>query len=306
MKKLSVVILTKNEEENIVQCLKTVQFADEIIIIDDYSTDKTVEIAEKLGAKVYQRKLDDFASQRNYGLSKATDEWVLFVDADERVTEELKSEILALLKAQPACRRGRGSRLKENIIGYKIPRKNKIFGKFLQYTDWYPDYQLHLFKRDKGKYKRKVHEQVAVEGRVGKLSHPLRHLNYNSIDQFLQKNYFQYADLEAKQLIEGGYKFDWVDLFKQPVGEFLRRFFSCYGYKDGLHGLVASILVSLATFVVYAKVWEKEEFRERELSIEEIDLEHKTLRQEIGYWIREAKIREEKNVFKKIILKVLT
>lgn len=297
MTKLSVIILAHNEEDNIKKCLETVSFTDEIILIDDYSTDKTVEIAKKYGAKIYKRKLDDFASQRNYGLAKATGEWVLFVDADERVTDELKSEILAQFKAQ-------GSRLKENVDGYRIPRKNKIFGKFLKYTDWYPDYQLHLFKKDKGKYVRKVHEQVKVKGEAGKLSQPLVHLNYDSLDQFLQKNYFQYADLEAKRLMENGYKFKWRDLLKQPAGEFLRRFFACRGYKDGLHGLVASILVSFATFVVYAKIWEKEGFGEKTLSIKQINKEFEELTQETRHWLRESKIKEEKNFLKRFFFKI--
>lgn len=290
MVKLTAIVLTSNEEKNLPQCLETLQFADEILVIDDWSTDKTVEIAKKFGAEVYRRKLNDFASQRNFALSKATGKWVLFVDADERVTEELREEILTKIQNQ--------------VNGYQIPRKNKIFGKFFRFTDWYPDHQLHLFKRLKGKYQRQVHERVVVEGKVGKLKNPLIHNNYQTIDQFIFKNFFRYADLEARVLVEEGYRFQWVDLFKKPVGEFLRRFFACQGYKDGIHGLVASALVSLATFVIYAKVWEREGFQEKNLTLRELNLTLKKAIREIKYWLKETRLRKEKNFLKRAFLKL--
>lgn len=292
MKKISVIILTKNEERNIKDCMDSVSFAHEIIVIDDESTDKTREIAKKLGATVFKRRLDDFASQRNFGLTKASGDWVLYIDADERIPKELAHEIVDAVNS-------------DQKYFYKIPRKNKIFGKYLEHTDWYPDYQYRLFEKGKGFWDRKVHEQLKTSLTGKELEKPISHDNYESIQQFIDKNFGIYADYEAELLMSSGYKFKSVDLITKPVNEFLRRFFATRGYLDGVHGLVASVLVSIGTFVVYSKVWEKQGFREEAIPIKTIDNEFSKMNKDVQYWIRNSMLSSEKNpiikLFKKIV-----
>jgi glycosyltransferase involved in cell wall biosynthesis len=273
MKNLSAIILTKDEEKNIKECIESVSFADEVVIIDDDSTDKTRELAKNMGALVYRRTLDDFASQRNFGISKATGKWLLFIDADERVSQELAQEIREKVST-------------EKEVYYKIPRKNNLFGKYLTHTDWYPDYQHRLFKQGEATWGRKVHEQLqsAVPGE--EMHGTILHDNYSSINQFVEKNFGMYADYESNLLISAGYKFSWPDLITKPVNEFLRRFFAAEGYKDGVHGLVASLLVASATCIVYAKVWEKEGFTDIPLSPKDITKTMKQNGADVTYWMQ--------------------
>ena len=292
MKKLSVVILTKNEEKNIKACIESISFSSEILVIDDNSTDSTRTIAKKMGAKVYIRTLDDFASQRNFGLTKVTGDWVLFIDADERVPRELAHEIVDSINS-------------EDEFFYKIPRKNKIFGKYLEHTDWYPDYQYRLFEKGKGKWGRKVHEQLETKLTGRELDKSLLHDNYETIQQFVDKNFGIYADYEADLLISSGYKFQPADLVSKPINEFLRRFFASRGYLDGVHGLVASTLVSFGTFVVYAKVWEKQGFREESLSLKTIQGEFNKSGRDIQFWIKNSLLSGEKNALIKLFKKIV-
>ena len=299
MNTVSAIILTKNEENLITDCIKSVKFADEIIIVDDYSDDDTIELAQKQGAIVHKHKLDNFAAQRNYALSRANGDWILFIDADERVPSELQSEIVNILKQQ---NKESG---KQMINGYWIPRKNIIFGKWLKHTDWYPDYQLRLLRCGNFRYKREVHERVDLEGDSEYLVSPLLHYNYDTIDQFVEKNYLQYADLETRILVKQGYVFDWKDLITRPIGEFLRRFFTCEGYKDGVHGLVASVMVAFATFIVYAKAWEVYKFRDKKINIVEFKDTVKQARKNYSYWlIRALYPRGIKNIAVRAFLKV--
>jgi glycosyltransferase involved in cell wall biosynthesis len=292
MKKLSVIILTRNEEKNIKDCIESVSFAHEIIVIDDNSNDKTSEIAKKYGAKVYMRRLDDFATQRNFGLTKVTGDWVLYIDADERVSRELAHEIVDAIN-------------KEDKYFYKIPRKNKIFGKYLEHTDWYPDYQYRLFEKGEGKWGRKVHEQLETKRSGKELERPLMHDNYETVQQFIDKNFGIYADYEAELLISSGYKIQPFDLIGKPVNEFLRRFFATRGYLDGIHGLVASALVSFGTFVVYAKVWEKQGFRQESLPLKTIEKEFSTIGRDIQFWVKNSMLATEKNALVKFIKKIV-
>lgn len=292
MKHLSAVILTHNEEKNIKDCIESVSFAHEIIVIDDNSSDNTVGIAKKLGAKVYIRKLDDFATQRNFGLRKVTGDWVLFVDADERVPKELAHEIMEAINT-------------EDEFFYKIPRKNKLFGKYLEHTDWYPDYQYRLFEKGEGKWGRKVHEQLETKRPGKELGKPILHDNYDTIQQFIDKNFGMYADYEAELLISSGYKVQPFDLVRKPINEFLRRFFATRGYLDGVHGLVASALVSFGTFVVYAKVWEKQGFQEKSLPIQSIEKEFAHIGRDIQFWVKNSLVAGEKNMLVKFLKKIV-
>lgn len=242
-KLISVVVLSKDEESNIGKCLESVDWADEVIVVDDESTDKTVEIAKKYTPCVYINKKDDFASQRNFALQKVNNDWVFFVDADERITDELKDEILLSIK-------------KDEFDGFYIPRKSITFGKWIKNMGWYPNHILRLFKKEKGRFLNKVHELAEVNGRIGYLQNPIFHYNYTSISDFINRLDI-FTHYEAEKLIDENYKFDFQDLITEPFKEFGSRFFQQKGYKDGIHGLILSLLLAFYRFITYIKVWEK-------------------------------------------------
>jgi glycosyltransferase involved in cell wall biosynthesis len=278
---ITAIILAKNEEKNLPRCLESVGWVEEIIVIDDESTDKSVAIAAKAGAKVYQRKLDDFASQRNFALSKVKTEWVLLVDPDETVPQELQKEMLRAVKLK-------------GFAGFYFPRKNIIFGQWIKHSGWSPDHQLHFFRAKKGKYLGKVHERVEVKGKVGYLKTALIHENHQSITQYLEK-LIHYTELEAAKQIKAGYQFSWPDLIQKPLDEFLRRFFAEEGYKDGIHGLALGLLQSFSELVVYLRVWEKEGFPSG-LTKNVFSQLEKAIDQ-LQYWL----VKKSKNPVKKIL-----
>jgi len=294
--KISVVISAHNEEKNIEDCLKSAQeLAYEIIVVDNSSTDKTGEIARKYTKKVFEQKNDpkNIDLQKNLGFSKATGDWILSLDADERITPELAAEIRSRIKD-----------LRSKVQGFELPRKNIIFGKWIEHTGWYPDYQLRLFRKGKGKYmSSKVHEQIIVDAETDRLSSPIHHENYQSINQFLNRMII-YTDSEANALIKNGYEFNYLDSIRMPFQEFLRRFFSEEGYKDGLHGLVLSLLMAFYHLIIFVKAWEKRKFIETEENIlEGFSPESKKIHEEFSHWISRAKEKETKNPIKKILLK---
>ena len=296
MSKISVVVTAFNEEENIEECLASIRdLADEIIVVDNNSQDKTGEIARKFTKKVFTQKNDPkkIDVNKNFGFSKATGGWILSIDADERVTEELASEIKKIVK-----------RPSESASGYWIPRKNIIFKKWIKSDMWWPDYQLKLFRRGKGSFdKNQVHKPLKVEGETEKLEMPLIHNNYTSITQFITK-LNNYTDIEAENL-SAEYEFNWLDAIRFPINDFVKTFFLQKGYQDGLHGLVLSMLQAFYMEVVFAKLWEKRGFKEVEGNnfVEEVGQEFKNSRSKIMYWIKTALINKSKNSIKKIILK---
>jgi glycosyltransferase involved in cell wall biosynthesis len=297
MSKLSVVISAYNAEKKIEDCLKSVQFADEIIIVNNSSTDKTEEIAKKYTSKIFVRPNNPMLNvNKNFGFTKAVGDWILCLDDDERVTPELKREIEEVLKNKES-----------ESNGYFIPRKNIIFGKWMQHTGWYPDCQLRLFRNGKGKYgQRHVHEMIKVEGKVEYLKEPMLHYNYENISQFLHKMSNIYVPNEAEVLMSEGYKVNFADAIKFPLKEFLTRFFAQEGYKDGFHGLMLSLLMAFYHFCVFAFVWEKEGFDK----VEEgniLDLTTKELKsagKDIFFWLRNEKIKGIKNPALKILYKI--
>jgi len=294
--KISVVISACNEEKKIKECLESVKWADEIIFVDNNSNDKTVEIAKKYTSKIFSRQNNLMLNvNKNYGFSKVSNEWVLNLDADERVSDELASEIKSVIVSSDAK------------DGYFIPRKNIIFGKWMEHTGWYPDYQLRLFKKGKGRFPEKqVHEKIEVNGQTEYLKNDLVHLNYETVLQFLQKLGNIYAANEADQLIKNGYKFNWLDVLRFPVNEFLSRFFAREGYKDGFHGLVVSVFMAFYHFVVFAYIWEKQGFSEIEVKniLAQTEKELKKTHAETMYWFLNQKIKEASHPLKKIMLRI--
>ena len=293
--RLTAVILAKDEEKVLPRCLKSLKFVDEIVLVDDGSVDKTVEIAEKFDARIYQRRLDDFSSQRNFALSKVKTKWVLMIDPDEEVPGELAREI------NNAIRQDRSA-------GFEFPRKNLMFDHWIQHAGWWPDYQCHLFQTKLGHYDELVHEQVKIEGKVSRLKNSLTHYNYESISHFMSDRKFNlYTDLEAQQLYKSDYEFFWFDLIGKPIDEFLRRFFAEKGYRDGLVGLILCLLQSFKELVIYAKVWElggrKNNLAGQEM-VKELGERIVGKVKEFGYWFSSALIDLTDNKVKKTLLKI--
>lgn len=297
MVKISIVISAFNEEKKIGDCLESVKWADEIILVNSGSTDETTEIAKQYSLKIFNRPNNLMLNvNKNFGFTKATGDWILSLDADERVTPELKEEIKSVISHQLSA-----------ISGYYIPRKNIIFGKWIRHTGWYPDHQLRLFKKGQGRFpERHVHEMVEITGEAGYLKEHIIHYNYETISQFLEKLIYIYAPNEAKELIRKGYNLNWRDAIRMPSKEFLTRFFAQEGYKDGFHGLVLSLLMAFYHLVIFVSLWEKQGFKEVASSdfLLETEKEFKTVGKDTDSWFFNEKIKTVKNVFKKNWLRV--
>jgi glycosyltransferase involved in cell wall biosynthesis len=297
MSKLSVVLSVLNVEKEIEEVLKSVSFADEIILVDNGSSDRTLEIAKKYKTKIFERENNLMLNvNKNYGFSKATGDWILNIDGDESVSKELKEEIVKIFKED-----------KTEVIGYWMPRKNIIFGKWIQHSIWWPDYQLRLFKRGKGKFEEKdVHEYIKVDGRTEKLTGFLMHNNYSSVSQFIEKMDKIYTENEAEGIIKEGRNLEWLDAIRFPVDDFLKTFFAQKGYKDGLHGLVLSILQAFYAEVVFAKAWERQGFKEYNSPsfLKEVYKEFKKISKEFKYWFLTSSIQDSGNIFKKTVYKL--
>lgn len=298
MANISVVISAYNEANMIEDCLKSVKnLADEIILIDNTSQDETKVIANKYTKKVFTVPNDPVMlnKNKNYGFSKATGEWIISLDADERITPELVKEIKVAIK-------------NKNINGYEIPRKNIIFNKWIEHSLWWPDYNLRLFKRGYGIFPQKhVHEKLNVKGRVEKLENPMIHYNYQSVSQFIKKMDNTYTESEVENYIKSGKTISWYDAIRLPANDFLKTFFLQKGYKDGLHGLVLSLFQAFYAFVVFAKIWErKENFKDitPDNFLKSIVTELETLSRDFKYWILTALMAKSRSKPKKIIYKI--
>ncbi len=247
MANISAVVITHNEEDNIKDCLRSISWAEEIIVIDAHSDDSTVEISRKFTDKVYLREFDNFSAQKNYGLSKASFDWILSIDADERVTEGLKKEIEETIQNQPT-----------ETNAFFVERLNSMYGKFVSYGQ--PDYQLRLFRKTAGRFEQPVHEEVRFVGEAGYLTNKLIHYSMRNLSEHLIK-INQYTDLEIKILAERGVKINlfclpWFFLAR-PFLRFIESYFFMKGFKDGIRGFLLSINSMFTEFIKYAKYWEK-------------------------------------------------
>jgi glycosyltransferase involved in cell wall biosynthesis len=295
--KLSVVISAHNGEKTIEECLKSVtRIADEIIVLDNSSTDNTALIAKKYTEKIFKQKNNPLAIDllKNLGFEKANGDWVLCVDQDEYIEKDLEEEILKKIKEESM------------FNGFFIPRKNYIFGRWIKYAGWYPDNQLRLFRKGKGKYEEKhVHEQIKIVGEAGKLTNHIIHNNYDNIAQFLEKTTV-YAKNEAKDKIDKGYLFSYADAIRFPLSEFLSRFFARKGYKDGFFGLMLSLLMAFYHFLIFAYIWEENKFKQLEEKefIPEFEKEVEKAGKEFKHWFYKNEKLKTNSFLKKIYLKL--
>jgi glycosyltransferase involved in cell wall biosynthesis len=239
---LSVAIITHNEENNIEEALKSVQWADEIVVLDSSSTDSTREICRKYTSKVHSSEWLGFSEQKNKAVSLTSQPWVLVLDADERVPEDLRNEIISLF---------RGSSLKD---GYYVQRKNYFGKKWIRHGGWWPDYTLRLFRREKGVFERReVHESVKVNGTTGHLKNPLIHYTYKDIDDYVMRMR-TYSTLAAKEMLRQGRRAGFLDVIFRPLATFFRMLCLRMGILDGIYGILLAWLYSVYTYKKYSKL----------------------------------------------------
>jgi glycosyltransferase involved in cell wall biosynthesis len=246
---LSVVIITLNEERNLEDCLASVSFAGEIVVLDSGSKDRTREIAERHRARFFMRPFDNFASQKNAAMEKAVHGWILLLDADERITPELQEEILNVIQKKDAAN------------GYFIRRVNHMFGGPMRYGASWGDKQLRLVKKGRGVFQGIIHERVRAEGRTAQLQHPMLHYSTQDLGDYL-KRFSLYTSLEAQRFYEDGKRPTWFHLYLKPVLEFVYFYFFRLGFLDGERGLQYQVLSSYYTYFKYLKTLEL--FRENQ------------------------------------------
>ena len=240
MTHLTAIVLTYNETEHIVDCIETLRFADAIVVFDSGSTDNTRTLAQGAGATVIEHAFENYAAQRNAALDavQGQTEWVLFVDADERVTDALATEVKAVIQ--------------QDCVGWRIPRHNYIFGTITKATGWYPDYQTRLLKVGRSHYDpaKAVHEVVILDGKLGTMQNPLIHYNYKDVAHFGEKQR-RYSRYDASILHQQGIKPKFYTYFTMPLRHFWWRFVTLQGYRDGWHGFFLSLLMARYEFRKY-------------------------------------------------------
>jgi glycosyltransferase involved in cell wall biosynthesis len=244
-RKLSVYVLTYNEEAKIRDCLESVTWADEIVVLDSFSTDRTVQICQNYTDRIIQSEFSGFGKLRNFAVEQCSNEWILSVDADERVTPELRDEIQSKLAGVL------------DADAYFIPRKSHFLKYWVRHCGWYPDYrQPQLFHRGRLKYREQlVHEGYDIEGKAGRLREHIIQFPFLSLDQFLKK-IDRYTTLRAQDMARAGVKFHIWQILTHPAAMFWRMYFQKLGFLDGRIGLLLSVLYSYYTMLKYAKLWE--------------------------------------------------
>jgi glycosyltransferase involved in cell wall biosynthesis len=247
--KVSVTVITHNEAKHIRAALESVAWADERIVVDSGSTDGTPDLARGLADRVETRVWEGYGAQKNYAASLARHDWILSLDADERVSEGLRDEIRTLIASEPDLR------------GYRIPRVTFHLGRWIRTTDWYPDPQLRLYDRRAAAWRTSaVHESVEVRGGVGRLRGELQHFAYDSIADHLE-TINRYTTLAAGQMGAQGRRATWWQVAAHPPAAFLRNYIVRGGYRDGTAGLIVSLLNSYYTLLKFAKLWELQQKR---------------------------------------------
>ena len=248
---ISAVIITFNEEKRLEPALKSLAgLVSEIVVVDSFSNDNTVKLAKKYTNKVFQRKWTDYTDQKNYANTRTSFPWILSLDADERISTELRKEILEIKKEEPEC------------DGFSIPRQVYYLGKWIRHSGWYPDRKLRLFRKDRARWEGEyVHERLVIEGKIQKLSGSIHHFTYRNISEHLDR-INKFSELGAQKLYANGKKCRWHHLVFVPFFRFVKSFFWRAGFLDGYPGFIVSVLNSYSIFLRYAKlreIWKKGE-----------------------------------------------
>ncbi len=247
MPKLSVAIITYNEEQNIRRTLESVKWAHEIVVVDSGSTDGTTAICRDYTDKVIHHDWPGFARQKNFAIDKTSGDWVLSIDADEPVELELADEIKTIIASPNA------------LDGYYIPRKTHFLGKQIRYGGWYPDYNLRLFRKGKGRFQeRAVHEAIRLKGTTGRTRHALLHYAYPDLASYMSSinKYSSLAVTVKEEKGITGFEAGAINILFRPAFTFILKYFFRLGFLDGKHGLVLNLFHSYYVFAKYAKAWE--------------------------------------------------
>ncbi|QOD61750.1 glycosyltransferase family 2 protein [Polaribacter haliotis] len=242
MTKISAIIPTLNEEIHIADAIKSVSFADEIIVIDSFSTDKTVEIAEKYNVKIIKRKFDDFSSQKNFAIEQASHSWIYLLDADERVTPKVEKEILEAVQNP------------NGFVGFYVRRTFYFAGEKINYCGWQRDKVVRLFLKDHCKYVGVVHETIKTTGELGFFKYKIDHFGYRSYDHFIAKIH-HYASLKAKDLHKQGKKVGLFHILVKPPARFFIHYIIRLGFLDGFAGLILAKTLAYSVLTRYIKLW---------------------------------------------------
>lgn len=247
---VSVCIVTYNEEENIAACLESVRWADEIVVVDSFSTDRTVEICQRYGAKVYQHSWPGHIEQKNRALGYATNDWVLCLDADERLSPELSMWM-----------RGTFASMKNRVDGYFFPRRTFYLGRWITHGGWYPDYKLRLFRKSKGFWAGvNPHDRVVLSGQTQHVKLDILHYSYKNIADHLRK-INAYTTTLAQAKWEEGKKSGFFLMMGVTLFKFFKAFILKRGFLDGVPGFIVAVLGAYYEFLKYAKLWEMNKAR---------------------------------------------
>ncbi len=245
---LSVIIITKNEEQNIGECIESVRWADDIVVVDAESSDKTAEIAQSYSARVFTKAWEGFSAAKQFALEQTRHGWILWIDADERATLELSKEIQTIVEKN-----------ENNISGYRVARRAYFLGQRIKHCGWYPGYVVRLFRKEKATFSNNnVHEQVHIDGRIETLSHDLLHFTDNTLEHYFKK-YNQYTSLSADELNKEGQRANLFDIVLRPFFTFIRMYFFKLGFLDGLRGFILCQLSASYVMTKYVKLWEKQQ-----------------------------------------------
>ena len=243
MSSVSAIVITLNEEEAVRDCLESIQWVDEIVVVDSGSTDRTVEIARNLASKVIESEWLGYSETKTLALSHATHPWVLWVDADEVMPEQLSGELQQHLNQKP------------EVHAYYLPRKAIFLGRWIRHCGWYPDYVCRVFMKEHATFNGKlVHEGVSVDGPAIYLQNPLLHYTDRTLEHYLDK-FNRYTSLAARQMLDDGRTFRLFDLLLRPPFFFLKMYVLKRGFLDGIQGLILCVLSSTYVFTKYAKFW---------------------------------------------------
>ncbi len=239
---ISACILTYNEEHIIEKCLRSLDWADEIIIVDSFSSDSTFDICKKYADRLEQRQWPGFRDQYDYATSLASHDWIIFIDADEIVPPELADEI-------------NKETVKNNYDGFLIYRQTYYLGRWIKHGGWNPDGKIRVYKKGKGEWEGGLHATVKVDGKVGKLKNIIHHYNYKDISDQI-RTIDRYSANAADEMLKKGKSFGIHQLILRPLFRFFRDYFLKRGYKDGLPGFIIAVATGFYVFIKFAKLWE--------------------------------------------------
>jgi glycosyltransferase involved in cell wall biosynthesis len=241
---VSVYVLTTNNRRTIERCLKSLSWAQELVVVDSFSQDGTYEICKQYADKTFQRKWMGHRDQYQYAADLTTQDWIMFADADEEIPPELAEEIRMELN-------GKG----KDLAGYFAYRRTYYLGRWIRYGGWYPDGEIRLYRREKGRWEGGLHAKLVVDGKVGVLRNQYHHYTYGNISDQIQ-TIDKYSEIAAEDLFQSGEKFSFFKLFFHPLFRFIKEYLFKSGFRDGLPGFIIIISTMYYVFIKYAKLWE--------------------------------------------------